>query len=90
LGSRFTPACAGEPFFGGTSQGETNTIMELRWGGRQKATVLNTYEFEYVAMPKTKIKVLARYDDVQVRVPGTFNARDPGMKAKRYYILEVE
>lgn len=57
--------------------------MELRWGGKQKAAILNTYEFEYVALPDTKIKVV-------VRPPNTFSSTDPGMKAKRYYTLEVE
>lgn len=33
---------------------------------------------------------MARYDDVQVRAPQTFDSRNPGMRAKRYYILEVD
>lgn len=68
-------------FFSGYERGTAGTIMELRWPSQTKAVVLNTYEFEYILMPNTELKVLARRDDVEF---------PDGLKAKRYYVLEIQ
>ena len=68
-------------WFGQHSKGTTGTMLELRWPSGRKAVILNTNEFEYINMPGTQMKVLARGDDVEF---------PDGHKAKRYYVLEVQ
>ena len=68
-------------FFGTTRDDEIGTMIEMRWRGQNRAVVINSSELEYVAMPNTSMKVLARYDDVQLSEQDL---------ARRYYVVELD
>ena len=60
---------------------ELSTIIELRWGKYNLGVIVHRNELEYIALPKTHMKVLARHDNVTM---------PDGTAIRRYYVMQIK
>ncbi len=68
-----------------TAQRESGTVFEMHWMGKAKATRITNTLTEHVALPNTRMKVVARYDNVKLPE----QPQSPLEMVRRYYIVEV-